>query len=258
MGKQYIGSKVLLFDIENSPNLAYVWGKYDQNVIEFQQEWYILSFAYKWLGEKTVHAYSLPDFKTYKKNKISDKELLKKLWELLDEADVVVGHNSNSFDIRKTNARFLINGMSCPSPYKTVDTLREARKYFFFNSNKLTHLTECLGVGTKVETGGFTLWLQCMAGDMKAWKKMVKYNKHDVVLLEKLYLLLRPWIQNHPNRALMDEKERSCPTCGSSKVIKQGFAYTRVSTYQRWQCKNCGSYSQSRIADKTKIKPELK
>ena len=128
-------SRVLLFDIENSPNIGYVWGKFEQDVIDFQKEWYMLSFAYKWLGDKTVKAFSLPDFKSYKKDKTDDKELLKELWKLLDEADVVVGHNSNSFDIRKTNARFIANGFTKPSPYKTVDTLREARKTFFFNSN---------------------------------------------------------------------------------------------------------------------------
>ena len=250
--------RILLFDIENSPNIGYVWGKHEQEVIDFQKEWYMLSFAYKWLGEKTVKAYSLPDFKTYKKDKTNDKELLKMLWKLLDEADVVVGHNSNSFDIRKTNARFIVNGMMRPSPYKTVDTLREARKHFFFNSNKLDHLSTLLGIGRKVETGGFKLWLDCMSGDMKAWKRMVKYNKNDILLLEDLYLLLRPWIINHPNRALMDGKERACPTCSSEKVHSKGFAYTRVGKFRRWICTNCGAYSQSRKAEKEFIKPEIK
>lgn len=252
-------TKILLFDIETSPNLSYTWqGMYEQNVIDFQKEWYMLSFAYKWLGDQTVKCFSLPDFKSYKKDKTDDKELLKELWMLLDEAEVVVGHNSNEFDIRKTNARFLANGMTSPSPYKTVDTLKEARKHFFFNSNKLTHLTEHLGIGEKVETGGFGLWLECMSGNMKAWKKMIKYNKHDVILLEKLYLVLRPWITNHPNRALMDSKERACPTCSSHEVIKQGFIYTRVGKFQRWQCKQCGAWAQSRKEEKGFIKPELK
>jgi len=252
------GSRILLFDIENSPNLSYTWGKFEQDVIDFQKEWYMLSFAFKWLGDKTVKAFSLPDFKSYKKDKTDDKELLKELWKLLDEADVVVGHNSNSFDIRKTNARFIANGFTKPSPYKTVDTLREARKTFFFNSNKLNHLSQLLGFGEKIETGGFKLWIECMSGNMKAWKQMVKYNKHDVVLLEKLYLTLRPWINNHPNRALMDEKERACPTCSSPDVIKQGFIYSRIGKYQKWQCKNCGAWSQSRVVEKEYVQSELK
>ena len=254
------GSKILLFDIENSPNLSYTWGKHEQEVIDFEKEWYMLSFAYKWLGDRTVKAYSLPDFKTYKKDKTNDKELLKELWKLLDEADIVVGHNSNKFDIRKTNARLLLNGFSKPSPYKTVDTLKEARKHFFFNSNKLDHLCTHLGIGKKVPTGGFGLWLSCMSGDIKAWKKMVRYNKNDVIILERLYLLLRPWVINHPNRALMDGKERACPACSSEKIHSNGFAYTQVGKFRRWRCLNpiCGANSQSRKAEKDFIRPELK
>ena len=258
MRKNKEGCKIFIFDIENSPNISYTWGMYEQNVIDFKQEYYILSFAYKWLGEKTTKAYSLPDFKTYKKDKTNDKELMKVLWKLLDEADIVVGHNSDRFDIRKTNARFIAHGMTKPSPYKTVDTLKAARKYFFFNSNKLSHLCTNLGIGQKISTGGFGLWLKCMDGDMKAWKKMVRYNKHDVTITEKLYLTLRPWIENHPNRALMDGKERACPTCSSPKVIKNGFVYSRVGIYQKWICKNCGAWPQSRKAEKDFVRPELK
>ena len=136
--------------------------------------------------------------------------------------------------------------------------MKVARKHFFFNSNKLTYLCEILGIGKKIKTGGIDLWTSCMNGDMKAWAKMKKYNKHDVVITEKLYLLLRPWVTNHPNRALMDGKERACPTCSSSKVIKNGFIYSRVGIYQKWICKNCGAWPQSRKAEKVLVRPELK
>ena len=251
-------TKTLIFDIENAPNLGYIWGKYEQNVIEYEKEWYILSFSYKWLGEKKVKSFSLPDFKSYKKDKTNDKELLKELWKLLDEADIVIGHNSDKFDIRKSHSRFIYHGMNKPSTYKTVDTLKVARKHLLCNSNKLTDLCKYLKIGEKVETGGFKLWRECMDGDMKAWKKMIKYNKHDVIITEKLYLKLRPWMDNHPNLALMDGKERACPTCSSPKVIKNGFAYSRVGVFQKWICKNCGAWSQSRQSEKGHIKPELK
>ncbi len=56
-------TKILVFDIETSPSLGYVWGKYKQYVIEFEQEWNMLCFAYKWLGEKKIHSKALPDYK---------------------------------------------------------------------------------------------------------------------------------------------------------------------------------------------------
>ena len=239
-------NKILIFDIENSPNLSYVWGRYEQNVIADEREWNMLSFAYRWLGDRKVKAFSLPDFPGYKKDRNNDTALIMELWNLLDEADIVIGHNVDRFDVRKTNARFLSAGLTPPSPYKTVDTYKLAKKYFFLNSNKLTDLATYLGVGKKVETGGFDLWLGCMSGDKKSWKKMVEYNKHDVELTEKVYLKLRPWMNTSPNQNLYQGTTHSCPICGQDSLQKRGWAYTRVNKYQRYQCvgdKGCGGWS---------------
>jgi DNA polymerase elongation subunit (family B) len=238
--------KILLYDIENSPNLGWTWGKYEQNVIEFKDEWYLLSFAYKWLGESKVHAYSLPDFKLYKKDKQDDSGLVKKLWEVMNEADVIIAHNGDQFDIRKTNARFIAHGLTPPKPYQTIDTKKVAKKYFMFNSNKLDDLGKYFGVGRKKETGGFELWKGCMVGDKKSWKKMVTYNKQDVVLLEEVYKKLLPWIGNHPNINLVSDVTGACPNCGSTHLQKRGFGYTRVSKYQRYQCNNCHAWSRGK------------
>jgi DNA polymerase elongation subunit (family B) len=239
-------TKILYLDIENSPNLSYTWGKYDQDVIDFKQEWYIMSFAYKWDGEK-VRVAALPDYKAYKKDRTDDAELVEDLWHLLDEADVVIGHNVDRFDLRKINTRFLAHGLTLPSSYKTVDTLKVARKMFLMNSNKLDHLAKYLGLGEKVHTGGFSLWLECMGGDMKAWAKMKLYNQHDVTLTEKVYKKLLPFITNHPNTNLYNGTTHNCPSCGSSKVQKRGHSVTRVGKRDRFQCQSCGSWSQGEI-----------
>lgn len=251
--KNHTKTKILLFDIENSPNLGYVWGKWETDVIAFKKEWYMLSFAYKWLGDKKVKSFSLPDFKSYKKDKTDDAELIKQLWKLLDEAQVVVGHNLDRFDVRKTNARFLENGFPPPSPYKTIDTLKIARNKFFLNSNKLGDISKVLKIGQKVETGGFNLWLDCMAGKMSAWKKMVKYNKMDVDLLEKVYLKLRPWMTNVPNINVYQGTTRSCPTCGYSELQKRGYGYTKTQKYQKYQCLGCHGWSSGERIDIDKV-----
>ena len=251
-------NKILLFDIETAPNLAYVWGKWEQDVIAYEREWYMMTFSVKWLGEDKVSAYALPDFKkTYSKDKTNDKELLLKLREYLDEADIVIAHNGDDFDVRKTNARFIAHGILPPSPYKTIDTKKIAKRYFNFNSNKLTDLGEYLNVGKKLETGGFGLWKGCMEGDKEAWKLMVKYNKQDVVLLEEIYLKLLPWMTQHPNRAIFEGHEHACPNCSSHKVQARGFAYTRTMKYQRYQCTNCGAWSRARTGEPDFAKPEL-
>ncbi len=241
-------TNILILDVENSPNVSYTWGKYEQNVIDFQKEWYMLSFAHKWLGDKTTKAHALPDFKGYKGNKTNDKLLLKQLWLLLDKADIVIGHNVDRFDLRKINARFLQHGFPPPAPYKTVDTLKIARKYFFLNSNKLGHIGKYLGIGSKIDTGGFDLWLSCMGGDMTAWKKMVKYNKNDVALTERVYLELLPWISNHPNVNSLTGVQDACPKCGAKDLQRRGFSIMSGGRKrQKMQCMSCAGWSQGKI-----------
>lgn len=236
------GPKILLYDIETAPNLGYIWGKYEQDVLEFEREWYILTFAYKWLGEKTVHAFSLPDFPRYKRDREDDKHLVTELWKLMDEADVVIGHNSDEFDNKKAYARFIAHGMNPPRPFKMVDTKKAAKKYFNFNSNKLDDLGNYFGLGRKIQTGGFDLWKRCMQGDPAAWKKMVDYNKQDVALLEKVYYKLRPWTENHVNLNLYNEDVHACPKCSSGKIQRRGFRYGKTGRRRQYQCTNCGGW----------------
>tara|TARA_R110002074_G_scaffold402324_1_gene607018 strand:+ start:51492 stop:52247 length:756 start_codon:yes stop_codon:yes gene_type:complete len=238
--------KVLIFDIETAPNIGYTWTKWETNVIEFITERYMLCFAAKWLDEKQTVVHSLPDFKGYTKDKTNDKELVKKLWALMDEADVVVAHNGDKFDIKVMNARFAVNGLTPPSPYKTVDTCKVARGKFGFNSNKLNDLGKVLGFGGKFETGGFALWKGCMAGEKASWTKMKKYNKIDVTLLEKVYLALRPWMPQHPNVGI-NKGRHACNHCASTKTQNRGFSYAKVHKYQRYQCQDCYAWGSAPI-----------
>ncbi len=219
-------------------NLGYIWGKYEQDVISFKEHWYLLTFAYKWIGDKTVKAYSLKDFKGYDKNKTDDRELCLKLWELFDEADIVIAHNGDQFDIKKAQARFVQHGFKPPTPFKSIDTKKVAKAYFKFDSNKLDDLGQYLHLGKKLNTGGFELWLGCAMNDPKAWHKMIEYNKQDVALLEKVYLALRPWMTNHPNLDLRPV----CANCGGFRQSR-GYKVTRTAKYRRLQCQECGAWS---------------
>lgn len=185
----------------------------------------------------------MSDYKGYKPGDIDDKKLVTEIWNLLDSADIVIGHHSDSFDIKKLNARFVFHGLNAPSPYKTVDTKKVAKKYFRFDSNSLNNLSEYFALGQKIDNGGFSLWLRCIAGDASAWKIMKKYNKQDVVLLEKLYLKLRPFINNHPNLNIIGGTTHQCPSCESHNVQKRGYSPTKTGKKQRYQCVDCGSWS---------------
>ena len=238
--------KILLLDIENCPSAGWFYDLWKEgNIVGTIKSWYILSIAWKWLGEKKFHVKALVDYPRYKKDKEDDRRLVQDIWTLLDEADIVVGHNSDRFDLRKINARFLKHGLTPPTPYKTVDTLKVARRHFAMDSNRLNDIGKYLGVGSKLPHTGFKLWEDCMKGDKKAWVLMKRYNIQDVVLLEKVYMKLRQWSPTHPNVNLVDMKDGACPICGSKKLHKRGFSVTRTSRFQRYQCQGCSGWSHS-------------
>ena len=234
--------KILSLDLETSPIQAYSWGpKYESNLIEFIEHMRILSFSAKWLNGKHITK-GWPDYKGYKKGVLDDKEITKELWNLLDEADIVLAQNGKSYDVKVMNARFAFHNMAPTSPYKTLDTKLEARKYLRLPSYSLNDLCDYFGLGRKKEHEGFSLWLKCISGDKSAWKRMLAYNRHDVVLLEKLYLRLRPWM-NHPNLGMYTDK-LVCPNCGSGKIQSRGYAISSVTKYKRFQCTNCGKWGR--------------
>lgn len=247
--------KILFLDIETSPILGYVWGMFEENVIAIKEDWHILSMAYKWGHENIVHVKALNDYPRYSRNKKDDMQLMLDIRSLLDEADIVVAHNGDAFDMRKINARLIINGLTPPSPYTTIDTKKIAKSRFKFNSNSLKNLALDLQVGEKMETGGFNLWLGVLAGDEESWNKMKAYNKQDVVVLEKIYNVLAPYLHTHPSRA--SNHEHSCPRCSSTQVQSRGHIRMRTgSIYQRFYCSACGSWSRGRIAEqKTSLTP---
>lgn len=239
--------RVLFLDIETAPILAYVWKLWENNVAlnQIKQDWYIMSWAAKWEGEKEVFYFDQRNAK----NMENDSVIMKKLWKLLDEADIVVGHNLDKFDIKKISARFVMNGLPPPSSFRTVDTLKVAKK-MGFTSNKLEYLTDKLCKKYKKQKSrkfdGFSLWTECLNKNMKAWKEMEEYNKLDVLSLEELYSVLNPWnkmtrINYQVEKIKKGGKEivTYCD-CGSDNIRPYGFVYTNAGKYQRHVCKDCG------------------
>lgn len=233
--------RTLLYDLEISPILGWTYETWDARVIRVEKESQIMSLSWKFLDEpgvRNVNSSSTAD----------DLQAVDTLWCLMDQADIVVAHNAKKFDNRVAFARFMAHDMTPPSPFKTVDTLLAARKYFRFPSNSLNNVCHALGLGEKPKTTHADLWHDCIMGDEKAWKKMVKYNNNDVVLLEKLYLTLRPYITNHPNVSV--SKDDGCPRCGGLNTEWRGYATTNISTFHRFVCRECGAWSRERLADK--------
>jgi DNA polymerase III, epsilon subunit and related 3''-5'' exonucleases len=231
--------KVLLFDIETAPLLGYAFGLYEQNILHVVRDSFMLCFAYKELGRPGVICKSLRDYSLYKKDKFDDRELVKELHAALESADILIAHNGDAFDIKVANARFIKNGLGPVSEKISIDTLKEARKRFRFSSNKLDDLAQYAKIGKKKETGK-ALWIDCINGDIKAWKKMEEYNIHDVKLLEGVYTWLRPYMKSHPNLNVISGTATKCPACLSSDHVKDGYKYSNNGVYQKYRCKGCG------------------
>ena len=230
--------KILLLDIETSPNTAHVWGLWQQNVSinQLMESSYVMCWAAKWLDKKEVMFDSVYESKP--------KEMIKKIHALIDEADAIIHYNGSKFDIPTLNKEFLLYGLPPPSPVKQIDLLQTSRHKFKFPSNKLDYVAQALGVGAKVKHIGHELWIRCMNKDAEAWAMMKKYNKHDVVILERVYAKMLGWISNHPNRNAHDANS-CCTNCGSSKIHHRGYSVLTSGKYRRMQCQDCGTWFRS-------------
>lgn len=240
--------KVLLVDIETAPIEAYVWGLWDQNIGLNQviQHSSILSWSAKWLGQKEVMYQDVRG----QKNLRDDKRILKNLWNLLDEADIVLGQNSDRFDVPIINARFVLNGFKPYAKFQKIDTLKIAKRNFKFDSNKLEYTTGALCVeNKKLSHGkfpGFQLWAECLKGNLEAFEEMEKYNKMDVISLEEYYNKIKAWDHTINWNVYHDDEVNYC-SCGSTTFKEvDKFHVTKTSKFQLYVCNSCGKTSQGR------------
>ena len=239
--------KILIFDIETAPMRDYVWSRWNQNISldATISEWYMLAWSAKWLYSNDVMGEVLTSEEAISED---DNRIVKILWNLIDEADIVIAHNGKKADIPWINTRFILNGLNPPSPYYIIDTCDIAKKQFGFSSNKLDALAGYFGIPHKLKTD-FQLWKDCVDGDEKALGYMLEYNKMDTKILEEVYLRLRPWIKGHPNCGnMIDSEIPVCSACGSEDLeeLVGQYYYTTIAKYKLYRCKECGAITRGR------------
>jgi hypothetical protein len=233
--------KRLFFDIETSPNIGFFWQSgYRLNVpySNIIKERAIICICYKWEGEDKV--YSL----TWDKDQ-DDKVMLEKFIEIANDANELVGHNGDRFDLPWIRTRCLYHRIPTFPTYVTIDTLKHARSKFRFNSNRLDYIAQFLNVGEKTETGGFDLWKNIVLNkDKEALKNMVEYCKNDVAILEKVYHELAKYVPHKTHLgALVTGEKTCCPECGSSDLRHSQTRYSATGTPRiQMQCNNCHKY----------------
>tara|TARA_Y100001951_G_C11298065_1_gene277541 strand:- start:4771 stop:5544 length:774 start_codon:yes stop_codon:yes gene_type:complete len=238
---------IWIIDIETAPRIAYVWQFFKAFISPNQvlNKGYIMSFAAKKLGEDSV---------IYEETRTEDDtELCRSLSAIFDNADIVIAHNADRFDIPTIRASCMRHGLRPWSPIKVIDTLKVAKREFRIDSNSLKYLSMYLGVDEKEDHAkfpGFELWKECIAGNEEAWAEMQQYNIQDVLTLEQVYLKMRPWMTRHPNLGvLMEEDKTVCSKCSSDHIQWRGYAYTNVGKYRKYQCQGCGGWGRSRFTE---------
>lgn len=247
MSKKKQGPRILYVDIETMAIKAWVWGLFDQNIGLNQviEDSFILAWAAKWADENKV---MYMDQRKTKNPKKDSKKLLKGIWSLLDNADIVIGQNSKRFDVKKLNTAFLKLGFKKPSGFKQTDTLQISKANFAHTSNKLEFVSEVFNDKYKKlkhqKYPGFSLWTECVSGNQDAWKDMEKYNCHDVLATQEYHELVRGWDSSaHDPNIYHNDYHHVCH-CGSYDLQRKGFAYTAAGKYVRYICKKCGAQSR--------------
>lgn len=236
--------KILILDIETLPIEALVWGTRKQYIYmeQVEKDWSVLSWAAKWLFDKKVMGGSVTAEEAIDHR---DNSVLPDIWNLMNEAHVVVTHNGDRFDIKRLNSRFLVNDFPKPMYFKSVDTWKIAIDNFDLTYNKLDWIASILGIGRKVETE-FEWWAECHKGNQKYLDMMLKYNKWDVNLEEEAYLKLRPWMAGHPNMNVHSVGNVTiCPTCGGADLHWNGTYSTPLGLYKAFRCQDCGAIGRS-------------
>ena len=231
--------KILIFDIETAPMQAFVWKRYKENVSLEQtiSESYMICWSAKWLYSEEVLGDCLSSCEALLED---DRRVVKSLYDLICQADIIVAYNGRTFDIPYMNQRFLVYGFPPYVPTHVIDPYETAKTIFRFSSNKMDNIATQLGLQNKIKTD-FNLWKGCVAGDKKCLNDMLTYNKQDVVVLEEIYCKLMPWIKNHPNISNYFEDKNCCVRCGSKNITKLNrFFYTPSGKYELYRCKKCG------------------
>jgi uncharacterized protein YprB with RNaseH-like and TPR domain len=227
----------LFFDIETSPNIGLFWEAGYKKNIDYSniiKERAIICICWKWEDDRQVEF-------VHWDSKQSDKTLLEKFIKIANQADELVAHNGDKFDLAWIRTRCLFHEIEMFPTYKSIDTLKVSRSKFKFNSNRLNYIAQFLGIGQKIKTD-YNLWKEIVLNkDKKSLEKMVKYCQQDVKLLEDVYKKLSVHMEVKTHYGVIFGQDRgSCPECGSDELVRQGTSVSATGVKKvKFRCKTC-------------------
>lgn len=256
--RQASNSRYLFIDLETRPDVAVTFKRFKANLSQdhvLENGGSLLSIAWRWMHDDKAQGLVLSPIEAVENN---DVFLVETLFDLIEKADVVIGHNLDAFDIPILKSRLVVHNLPALKKVKTIDTLKIARQ-MRFNSNRLGDLGVILGEGEKQKHNGINTWIGCMAGKQSSLNEMLAYNIQDVELLYNVYQRLKSHDSKPVNSSLFTKREEhQCPVCGSEELDYTGnLVYTQFSAFDEIVCNACGSRSRDRKAVNSKEKRKL-
>ena len=198
-------AKILLLDIETLPGEYYAFDPRVDYLAPAMQikDWSISCWAAKWLFSEEIMGEVVTPEEAIARD---DKSILGGIWDLMNEAQIVVTQNGINFDLKKLSSRFIEHDMFPPSHFLNVDTLKTARETFGWSYNRLDEVGQKLGIGKKIPM------------NIDDWKKCLP-------MLRSLYLCtIRLFL------TVVLTARSSCPRLNSPAVLRTSDRLTSVRT----------------------------
>ena len=215
--KHTIGRRIHADDVLEWPRtICAAWKWYDQADVEFAAEWEVGGYD----------------------------GFMRAVWEVFDQADLIIGHNADRFDARHLMGGWAEMGLPAPSPYKVVDTLKTARGTFAYESNTLDALNKRLGIDAKTDKYDARIARAAVNGDKEAQDRIEDYNRGDIIASEALFDRLRPYAKGIPHLGMWTDDALACPSCGHSMTATGKTVHANVQRYEHLHCPNCGSHAR--------------
>lgn len=237
-------AKILIYDFETAQIPSKVWwtGKQYVNYKQLKGEPRVITVAWKWLGEDSVHHL------TWSKDK-SDEDLIKTFAPVFNSADLVVGHNVVNFDNRLLRAQAAKYDVRLDPFIRVYDTMKRGKKLFRLPSYSMDYMCKYFKVPMQKQSHeGIVMWDEIEDDGEHAaeyLKKMVDYNVGDILANEHLYLKVLAYDERPGLHAgvLAGGEKHTCPTCGGDNVEYVRHTTTPAGTIQRIMlCKDDGTY----------------
>lgn len=248
--------KILFFDIETAPIQAYIWQTGKQYVshnqlIKGHDQYRIICITYCWDDDKSAKCidwgYESQD----------TRKVIEEFDKIAEQADLLVGKNSDRFDIKMINAARMFAGLpGRPNWVKCSDDIeKQMRKYFRVPSQSLDYYSKHLNLGGKIRME-FQDWIDIVEKNkdgQKALAKMIKYGKKDVEDTRKLWRLLSSHFDSKFNNATFNAEKFMCKhaDCGSTDLSKDGTVVRGGCRYQQFKCHKCGRYAGRSLISET-------